>query len=593
MSLLYVRETTDEPLAKAVYQTLREYGVDVTLTDHLSTGEVGAPVIILGGEFLTDITNLPSRYIIVQTVPTSPLTLTNKTEAYWIQEEYIQILKGAEAVWDVSHENVRVWKEFYGLEEVYPIPLGFRSSFLVPGCPIPDDLLPPSRKTFTIIDTKGTRRGDEFYQRHRSAMSSGTSFHLESGVAPLELIKKIHSTLTQLHPTVIVLAPYEQTYPDLSLCALLRYNGIECVVEQSRDVKCNHWLESMGCRVVPWVRLDKYLAKTIKALPTCVAIPPPRTPFILEHLICDLPKVNRSMLVGSTPGTGKKKPKKPKLHLYAREPVSDVHYELLDDGGITLKLGDVPDSDLPPISICTPTGNRRWVFSLAMRNVMTMMYPEGKYEWVILDDGDESMEDIIPRDPRIRYHYIPREEGEPRISVAEKRNRLVELAEHDHILFMDDDDYYPPESMLARAKALVKYADRGVECVGCRDVASYDLSHGLCAICSNGDSYLTESSLAFTRAFWLERPFNTGDYTGEYRHFLEYRQDRVKSLPFQFVTIALTHGHNTTGDVRSLDFYRKWRPSEDWEGTKKSILDALDEETQEFLVDLKRQIPKT
>jgi len=120
------------------------------------------------------------------------------------------------------------------------------------------------------------------------------------------------------------------------------------------------------------------------------------------------------------------------------------------------------------------------------------------------------------------------------------------MASSDIILFMDDDDYYPPENILARTKALLKYKNDGIDCVGCRDVASYDLKHGLCAICSNGEEYLTESSLAFRKSFWEERPFRETDSASEYRYFLEYRQDMMMSIPFQFVTVALTHGSNTT-----------------------------------------------
>ena len=44
------------------------------------------------------------------------------------------------------------------------------------------------------------------------------------------------------------------------------------------------------------------------------------------------------------------------------------------------------------------------------------------------------------------------------------------------------------------------------------------------------------------------------------------------------------------GGGRDLDFYRKWKPSENWEDTKKSILNVLDEDTQDFLNMLKKVI---
>jgi hypothetical protein len=286
----------------------------------------------------------------------------------------------------------------------------------------------------------------------------------------------------------------------------------------------------------------------------------------------------------------KKKKKSQSMVLYYRDPIPLIEHELLSDGGISLKLGDVPDSDLPFVSICTPTGNRRWIFCLAIRNFLSIMYPKDKIEWLILDDGEKEMSDVIPKNKSIRYEFIGGE-GVDRMSVGEKRNELVRRAKGDYIVFMDDDDFYLGESVLARIKSLLKYKDQGVQCVGCNEVASYDLTQGYAAICSNGDSYLTESSMAFTRDFWLERPFRKTDQASEYQYFLEYRQHRIRTIPFQFVTVALTHGHNTTGDVRSLSLYKKWQPSENWEATKEALNNIFDEETQQFLTYLKRTIP--
>ena len=156
---------------------------------------------------------------------------------------------------------------------------------------------------------------------------------------------------------------------------------------------------------------------------------------------------------------------------------------------------------------------------------------------------------------------------------------------------MDDDDYYTPENLLARVKSLIKYSKDGVGCVGCKDVATYDLIREMVANCSNGQEYLTESSLAFTRTFWDTQHFRSSDTSSEFRYFLEYRQDQIRSIPFQFVTIALTHGKNTTGDGRRLERYQKWKPSENWEEAKKILLEILDEDAQDFLLAIKKMIP--
>jgi glycosyltransferase involved in cell wall biosynthesis len=167
-------------------------------------------------------------------------------------------------------------------------------------------------------------------------------------------------------------------------------------------------------------------------------------------------------------------------------------------------------------------------------------------EWIVLDDGNDNLGEIIPRDKRVKYYHL-----ENKLSLSNKRNKLVELASNDIIVFMDDDDFYPPESILARVKSLLKYEKKGVKCVGCIDVANYDIKKQSCALGSNGSSYFCESSLAFYKSFWIERPFKSDIHCSEYRHFLEYRQDQLRNIPFQFITISLYHGKNTTGEVRA------------------------------------------
>ena len=58
--------------------------------------------------------------------------------------------------------------------------------------------------------------------------------------------------------------------------------------------------------------------------------------------------------------------------------------------------------------------------------------------------------------------------------------------------------------------------------------------------------------MTFYKSFWRERSFLPSDQVGEFRQFLEYRQDQVRTIPSQFVTVAFSHGQNTTGGVRSL-----------------------------------------
>ena len=275
--------------------------------------------------------------------------------------------------------------------------------------------------------------------------------------------------------------------------------------------------------------------------------------------------------------------------LYSREGVKDVDFSVLEDGGVSLSVGDILDEHLEDITILTPTADRRDLFALAIRNYLSFHYPNRQIYWVILDNGKESIKEIVPRNKKVSYHYIdPGIEG--KWGVAKMRNWLVEQSKTSLVAFMDDDDYYPPESLLARAKCLIKYETDGIQCVGCRDYASYDLITGTAALCSNGADYLSEASLCFRKSFWERRPFREKDTRNEARYYLEARQSQLRSIPFQYVTIAFTHHTNTTGNVRSLDFRRKYLPNVDWEDTKQQILSIMDTDTQEFIESLKKRI---
>ena len=67
--------------------------------------------------------------------------------------------------------------------------------------------------------------------------------------------------------------------------------------------------------------------------------------------------------------------------------------------------------ELPFVSLCTPTYNRRVFISQMIKNVEKQDYPKNKFEWIIIDDGSDPIEDIIQEKLRdencklnIKYH---------------------------------------------------------------------------------------------------------------------------------------------------------------------------------------------
>ena len=51
--------------------------------------------------------------------------------------------------------------------------------------------------------------------------------------------------------------------------------------------------------------------------------------------------------------------------------------------------------DLPFVSVCTPTYNRRPFIPYTIQCMLQQDYPQNKIEWIIIDDGTDLIEDLV------------------------------------------------------------------------------------------------------------------------------------------------------------------------------------------------------
>ena len=260
------------------------------------------------------------------------------------------------------------------------------------------------------------------------------------------------------------------------------------------------------------------------------------------------------------------------------------------NGNYVLKLPNISYNDLPYVSIITPTYNRRKMFNMAMRNFENFNYPPEKLEWIIIDDTPDEfdqLDEILPVDKRIKYLKLKGQEY--RSTVAYKRNLGVEKASHDIIVHMDDDDYYPPESVLARVKTLIKYQKQGIKCVGCTLIGTYDLMNNKSSMSSDGPINLSEASMAYFKSFWEEKRFDNSCDKGEHKHFTSERLSQIVDLPYSFVIIGVNHKNNYTGRLRKID--KNVLLSK---GTNKeaNYYDTWDDDTQMFMDSLRGLLNK-
>lgn len=89
---------------------------------------------------------------------------------------------------------------------------------------------------------------------------------------------------------------------------------------------------------------------------------------------------------------------------------------------------------LPLASCIMPTCNRRHFVPQAIRYFQRQQY-EPK-ELIVVDDGDEPVEDLVPNDARIRLIRLAE-----RTRIGTKRNLACKEARGTYILHWDDDDW--------------------------------------------------------------------------------------------------------------------------------------------------------
>ena len=98
------------------------------------------------------------------------------------------------------------------------------------------------------------------------------------------------------------------------------------------------------------------------------------------------------------------------------------------------------DRNIPFVSICTPTFNRRPFIPQMIKCFNHQTYPKSHIEWIIIDDGTDKIEDLVKDIKEVKYFKY-----DEKLSLGKKRNISHSKTNGEIIIYFDDDDYYPPE----------------------------------------------------------------------------------------------------------------------------------------------------
>ena len=195
----------------------------------------------------------------------------------------------------------------------------------------------------------------------------------------------------------------------------------------------------------------------------------------------------------------------------------------------------------PTVSIVTPTYNRRKFIPFLIQCVKNQTYPMQLMEWIVVDDGEDCVEDLFKEVDFIEVKYIYIKQ---KMKLGAKRNYMHSLVSNDIVIYMDDDDYYHPERVQyavqrLRSKPQIKIA-------GCSEMFIYFIdTKEIWRFGPYGNNHSTAGTFSFWRELIEETSYDDEAEQAEEKYFLKNYTIPLLQLNPQKTILVLAHSSNT------------------------------------------------
>lgn len=203
----------------------------------------------------------------------------------------------------------------------------------------------------------------------------------------------------------------------------------------------------------------------------------------------------------------------------------------------------------PFVSVCTPTFNRRPFIPIMFECFRNQTYPKDRMEWIIVDDGTDQIKDLVEAAniPQIKYFQLDK-----KMSLGEKRNYMHKQCKGSIIVYMDDDDYYPPERVSHAVETLMK--DQKALCAGSSEMYIYFKHINKMYQCGPyGPNHATAGTFAFKSRLLEETSYENHAALAEEKAFLKnYTVPFVQLDPMKAI-LVFSHNHNTFDKKKMLE----------------------------------------
>jgi len=219
----------------------------------------------------------------------------------------------------------------------------------------------------------------------------------------------------------------------------------------------------------------------------------------------------------------------------------------------------------PIVSVCTPTFNRRPFIPIMIECFRAQTYPRDRMEWIIVDDGTDKIKDVLDAEaadllPLIKYVAV-----DQKMTLGAKRNLMHTKTKGSIIVYMDDDDYYPPERVEHAVTTLM--ANKEALCAGSSEMYILfkldDPKFGLNAISQKtvkmyqcgpyGPNHATAGTFAFKSRLLDDTKYEDHAALAEEKAFLKnYTVPFVQLDPMKTI-LVFSHNHNTFDKRKMLE----------------------------------------
>lgn len=236
-------------------------------------------------------------------------------------------------------------------------------------------------------------------------------------------------------------------------------------------------------------------------------------------------------------------------------PLEDRTFYAAHSPAAPIVLSDSPSQQLravqqPLVSCIMPTADRRTFVPQAIKYFLKQDYPNR--ELIVVDDGTDTVADLIPPDPRIRYIRL----GEKH-TLGAKRNLACKDARGEVIVHWDDDDWVAPWRLSYQIRSLLI---EGADVCGLDKVFFYDpgLDRSWQYVFKGDRPWVAGGTFCYTKAFWSINPFTNVNIGEDTRFVWGNRSTKMTTLQDCTFYVAIIHPRNSnpkrTKDARWLSY---------------------------------------